>query len=181
MKIILFACLIFSICISQQLTLKAQDKPEQVKPMRSWIHMIGNQPNSYNKLGPVSLIEIKDSSIVISKNFGAPELEIPVFDLGIIKTRKKNSLIKGMLIGTASGFVAGSLTGLIAGDDPENIFLPFTAEEKALRYGTYLGLAGIGIGAVYGSVVKISIPVHGNMDLYNQNKYKLMKYSVKRK
>lgn len=176
MKNFLFACVIISICISQHFTLKAQDKQELGKPIKSWIYMIGNQPNSYNKLGPVSLIEIKDSSIVIRKNLNAPELEIPVFDIGVIKTRKKNSVIRGIVIGAITGFVAGGLTGLISGDDPENIFLSFTAEEKALALGTYLGLAGIGAGAIYGSVVKISIPVHGNMDLYKQNKYKLMKY-----
>jgi hypothetical protein len=73
----------------------------------------------------------------------------------VIKKRGRGAL-EGLGIGILAGAVTGALIGFASGDDdPQTVFLPLTAEEKALEGGIVLGgaggLLGLPIGAAVGS------------------------------
>lgn len=64
--------------------------------------------------------------------------------------------LEGLGLGILSGAITGALIGFVSGDDdPQTVFLPYTAEEKAVGYGVVLGAAGgllgLPIGAAVGS------------------------------
>lgn len=177
MKKTVLTYLFFSLCVASVDTY-AQDSQKKVKLYKSWIYTIDDQNDLYKKIGPVTLLEIKDSSVVIRKSLTMPESDIPVFNIILIKTKKKNSVVKGLLIGAVSGFAIGGLIGLASGDDPEDEFLAWTAEEKALILGAYFATAGTGIGAVYGATFRFKIPINGDIELFKRNKDKLRKFAI---
>jgi len=53
---------------------------------------------------------------------------------------------RGALIGAGTGIALGALIGLAAGDDPEDVWIGFSAGEKALGAGVLLGSIGALIG-----------------------------------
>lgn len=140
------------------------------------------------------LYEIKDTSILVSSSaviwdysgdrFGVKTL--PVYNIEIIKTRRKNSIGKGVAIGTLSGIVVGGLIGLISGDDPPcpsgsgMSCWSLDAKGNAVLAGIPLAICGAGVGALIGSV-KLEIPINGSIDSYNRNKNKLRGHSIRKK
>ena len=106
---------------------------------------------------------------------------IKATQIDMVKIRRKGSIGKGVAIGALSGFAAGVILGLIEGDDqPSGSWdvINYTAEAKAIMYGTTFLIPGAIIGAVVGSI-KIKIPIKGNTDTFNKNKQRLKKYSAK--
>ena len=74
----------------------------------------------------------------------------------IIVKKSGRGALEGFGIGVLSGAVIGAVIGFLSGDDdPQTVFMPYTAEEKALGYGVVLGgaggLLGVPIGAAVGS------------------------------
>jgi hypothetical protein len=179
MKMFVFLMIALAAC-----GLSAQDVPEKTKIYRTWISL-NNEP--YKIKG--SLYQVNDSSILVSNSFiiqdysqGRYEtVELHLENIMKIKTRKKNSVGNGALVGAISGFVIGGLIGYAAGDDscPSGSWciISFTAEEKAVMLGVPLSIFGAGIGALIGSA-KIVIPINGNAKTFNQNKSQLREYSI---
>ena len=96
-----------------------------------------------------------------------------------IKTRRNNNIGRGILIGTLTGFVCGGLLGLVSGDDPPDNLWPWTAEEKAIIFGSSLAVCGAGIGGGIG-LIKVTIPINGSINNYNRSKIRLQDYSIKK-
>jgi len=111
----------------------------------------------------------------------------PVPQISIIRTHKKNAVLKGTLIGLASGAVIGAIAGYASGDDPvqpytgdfADVFIAvgnafaMTAEEKAATSAVGLGLAGAGIGAIIGAVAKKKFIIGGNRQTYKERQHEL--------
>ena len=169
-------------------SLNAQDTIQMIKIYRTWVSL-NREPFKIKGV----LYEIKDSSILVSSSVVIQDystnrfkiVKLNINNIETIKTRRKNSIGKGVLIGAVSGFVVGGLIGLIDGDDPpcptDSWFcMRFTAEEKALMAGVPLAVGGAVIGALIGSI-KVKIPINGSINNYNRNKNKLKKYSINKK
>ena len=169
-------------------SLYAQDTIQKIKIHRTWISL-KSEPFKIKGV----LYEIKDSSILVSRSVVIQDYSTDRFEIAklniknieTIKTRRKNSIGNGVLIGVVSGFVVGGLMGLIDGDDPPCtpgswFCWRITAGQKALMMGVPLAVCGAGIGALIGSV-KVVIPINGSISNYNRNKNKLRKYSIKKK
>ena len=169
-------------------SLNAQDTFQKIKIYRTWVSL-NSEPFKIKGV----LYEVKDSSILVSRSvviqdYSTDRFEIAKLNINnieTIKTRRKNSIGKGVLIGAVSGLVVGVLIGLIDGDDPPCtsgswICLRYTAGQKALMAGVPLAVSGAGIGALIGSI-KVKIPINGNINNYNRNKNKLRKYTIKEK
>lgn len=58
--------------------------------------------------------------------------------------------LRGAGLGFAGGAVSGIILGYVAGDDPQEEWFAFTAEEKALALGIVLGVGSGLVGMVYG-------------------------------
>jgi hypothetical protein len=103
-----------------------------------------------------------------------------------IATRKRNSVVKGCLIGLAVGVFTGAVGGFISGDDrleeyPSAANDPYglgalgtslhnsfamTAGEKALVAGAGLGVTGAIIGTIIGAVAKKKFIIGGKKEKY---------------
>jgi hypothetical protein len=169
------------------LSLSQEDTLQKNRIYRTWISL-QNNPDSIVR---GALYEIRDTSVILSnslirKNLNAGRFDKTIVnfrDIDIIKTRNKNSILNGTIIGVLAGFVAGGIWGLIEGDDPPCDYIcifQFTAAEKALMYGSSLALVGGNIG-FFGSLVKIQIPINGNLGKFNQSKSRLKKYSYNKR
>jgi hypothetical protein len=144
-----------------------------------------------------TLYQTKDSSIVIANSFNRLVLQSGNFDLStvdfkniyLIETREDNvvskELWKGALAGFLMGAVAGIISGFASGDDVcEGTFciFSFRAEQKALMEGRVFGIIGLPVGAgvkaiITSSSLKITIPITGNYERFNENKERLKQYS----
>jgi hypothetical protein len=167
---------IFTLFILFQVSLaRAQDEGINTNKYRVWINML-EEP--YEVQG--TLYKLNDSSLVVShyKTFtefiiyNNPTIELQIKNIDQIGIRKKNRVLKGILIGGVSGFAAGSLIGLSRGDDED-----LTAEQKAIRGGITLGIPGALVGMLIGSV-KIVIPIETNIGSYKTQRNKLQQYST---
>jgi len=182
MKSINVIALIALCCLN---SLSAQEPTQEIKIYRTWVSL-NSEPFKIEGV----LYEIKDSSILVSSSLVIQDYykdrfevtNLHINNIETIKTRRKNSIGTGALIGAAAGFAVGGLIGLASGDDPPCpqyswFCFRFTAQEKALGAGALLAVPGTVIGAVFGSV-KVTIPINGSMDRYNRNKNTLREYSI---
>ena len=99
----------------------------------------------------------------------------------MIKTRKKGSLGTGIIAGGLSGFALGGLIGLLLNEKPENDYKPKDNMEyrnSAFSMGLFIGLLGIGIGTIAGTV-KMSYEINNNWNDYMRNAGTLIKKSYK--
>jgi hypothetical protein len=122
----------------------------------------------------------------------AIKIHTPVPQISTIRTHKKNAVLRGTLIGLASGAFIGAIAGYASGDDPvqpytgdlADVFIAvgnafaMTAEEKAVASATGLGLAGAGIGAIIGAVAKKKFIIGGNKQTYKERQHELMVRSM---
>jgi len=126
------------------------------------------------------LYEIKDSSISLShssviedyyvKNFETINFQIN--DIRTIKIRRTNNVVKGLWIGAVSGFTVGTIWGAIYGADEGN-----SAAGNTIIAATQLATFGAGIGMLIG-LIKVRIPINGDMNTFNLHKKRLKKYSL---
>ena len=122
------------------------------------------------------------SSSIMKKDYIKGKFDISKINynrIDIVKTRVKNSVGRGILIGAVTGFAIGGLIGILSGDDnPDEIYFASTAEEKAKEDAIILAIFGGSIGAVVGNV-KVKIPIKGNMENFNRHKNKLKKFTIR--
>ncbi len=179
----------------------SQDNNQKIKFYNAWIEL-----KNPDRKATGTLFQLKDSSIVISssvrlddyrfKNYTTYEFEIS--DISKIKVRRKSRIIKGALIGWATGFVAGGIYGYLQGDDPtyevnedpntvgEAILslvalsgnaTARSAGQKAIGNALLFSIPGAVLGAVLGSM-KVKIPIKSDIPTYQQNKDRLKKYTI---
>jgi hypothetical protein len=181
--ITIVVCFYSSLSAQKDSTIQRSDKDEKrLKIYKTWISL-----NNESKTVKGVLYSITDSSLLVSTslvkedytngNFQTTTLNFKNIDL--VKTRSKNRVLKGALIGTVSGFFLGAIIGFIEGDDnPDEVLVPSTAAQNALGNGVVLAIGGAGIGTLCG-LIKIKIPINGSMSNFNSNKRKLAKYAIR--
>jgi hypothetical protein len=129
-----------------------------------------------NKVIKRRLYGINDSQLVLLKSANYRQY-IPVENIKSFSLRRKNSILKGALIGFGTGALAGIIMGLASGDDPVeeypdpsndpwgigtfgtalNNAFALAAEEKALVGGIGMGASCAIIGTIIGAVAKKEI------------------------
>jgi len=150
------------------------------------------------------LFETKDSAIIVSQSIARKAetgekvdmIKIDARSIDKIHIRKQGSTGKGILYGAIAGVTAGGILDLIYYSSWKNQGGPnhFTNIGEAIAYSinrspsyfvsmaSMIGLAcigtGIGIGAGLGSI-KITIPIKGNQEQFDQHKAMLNDCSVK--
>ncbi|MFC0775620.1 hypothetical protein [Terrimonas alba] len=111
-------------------------------------------------------------------------MSIPAENIKSFTIKRKNSVLKGALIGLGIGAVTGVVIGLASGDDPiaqypdpstdflglgtisvaiQNSFA-MTAGEKAVGGGIGLGVTGAIVGTVVGALVKKKFIINGKKE-----------------
>jgi hypothetical protein len=146
--------------------------------------------------------KMNDQQVVLlssgKRNFKAGDndnINIGVDQIRSISLRKKNSVLKGALLGMGIGATVGIIAGLASGDDEKqpyydsnqdpfglgNVFVSLnnafamTAGEKALAGGIGLGVSGAIIGTIIGAVAKKKFIIGGKKEVYRDLQGDLMK------
>jgi hypothetical protein len=190
MKKLVTFILLISICLCTTKRGKAQgfqDKTLIGKPIKTWIYPIDTTKKN---LGPVTLYELKDSSITVCDKLlplyllwpsECKTLDIPVIEINKIGIRDGNKTWSraclGSLICAATGFGIGYYIGYRGGDDTGHLFA-LSAEEKGAIGGGLGAFCGAITGAIIGASIKIYIPINGDLGNYKMSKDKIRKYSV---
>ena len=123
----------------------------------------------------------KTNSIINADKF-APAHSIQIDQIQSLSLHKKNSVMKGLLIGLGTGVVTGVIIGFASGNDPiaaypdsnndpfglgafatglNNAFA-MTAGEKAAAAGIGLGTVGAITGAIIGAIAKKKFIIGGS-------------------
>jgi hypothetical protein len=135
------------------------------------------------------LYAINDSQVVLLKS-GNNHQYISAENIKSFSLKRKNSVLKGALIGFGIGAVTGIVAGLASGDDPvytEPVNDPFsgiivainnsfamTAGEKALWGGIGLGTSGAIIGTIIGAVAKMKFIIGGKKEMFRDLQAEMM-------
>ena len=180
MKTINVIILVVFCCLS---SIHAQETIKKNKIYKTWV-TLNSEPFKVKGF----LYEVNDSSISVvdfgmMKEYSTDRFQVAnlhINDIEKIKTRRNNSIGRGILIGAATGFVVGGLIGLFDGDDPAGTLMAWTAGEKAIMAGGTLSIGGAVIGGLIG-LLKVRIPIDGSMNKFNRNRNKLNKYSIEKK
>ena len=127
-------------------------------------------------------------------------MNIGVDQIQSISLKKKNSVIKGALIGLGIGVLTGAVIGFASGDDPVESYYssdqdPFgignffvsinnafamTAGEKALGGAVLLGGTGAIVGVIIGAIAKKKFIIGGKKEVYRDLQGDLMKRLIVR-
>jgi len=115
------------------------------------------------------------------QSFGSAH--ISVYNIEVIKIRKKGNTGKGWFYGGLAGGVIGTIIGLGVPLKKTNSFGPYRVLEQTGNV-----LVGFGMGAVSGGLLgvligsaSIKIPIEGNKKNYDDRRKELIKYSLMQK
>ena len=179
----LILSLFYSLSAQEDSTKLLSDKEDKkIKIYKTWISL-----NNESRILKGALYEIKDSSIFVSSSLSKQDYSTGNFqkskiyynNIDIIKTRQKHSVGKRTCIGAIAGFVIGGMIGFLSGDDnPDEVYFASTASQKAKEDAIILAIGGAGIGALCG-LIKIKIPINGNLENFKRNTSKLKKFSIR--
>ena len=141
-------------------SLNAQNKKGKIKVHKAWVKLMDGTKTK-------GVLYAADSTgVTISNSIPTNYLNtIGVNDIEEIRIRKKRNVGKGVWIGALSGATLGAISGLASGDDNSGGWFSYTKEEKAIGTGVFLGIVGVGVGALAGTYKK-KIVVNGNAATY---------------
>jgi len=153
---------------------------------KGWLYKIDDN-NIY--LLPASSRKKLSAAQLKSTNLNMSAMNFDISQINTISTQKKNSGLKGALIGLGVGALTGVISGLASGDDPiapytgtfADVFIALgnsfamTAEEKAVADGIALGLTGAITGFVIGKLAKKKFIIGGKKEVYRDLQGDLMK------
>lgn len=147
---------------------------------------------------------VNDSQLVLSKSIHSnykplpanEQQPIPAENIKSFSVKRKNSVLKGALIGFGAGAVAGVIIGFASGDDPvitDPVYDPFSAivvglsnsfamtkEEKAVGGGIALGVTGAIVGTVIGALAKKKFTIGGKKEKFRDLQAEIMMKLVKK-
>lgn len=118
-----------------------------------------------------AVIATTDTSVILLH--GNERLEIPVKDIGIIKT--KRAFVHPILTGAIIGSLSGALLGLIAHEDHDEASGYFIYETSVGEDIAAGALSGVVIGGVVGTIISAtqrrrSIVINGDVKEWQQQK-----------
>jgi hypothetical protein len=104
------------------------------------------------------LLAVQNRNLIIGNLSLFSGTELPIDQVDNIIIIKESKFLKGLGQGFLIGAVPGALIGLLSGDDSGG-FIRFTAGQKALIGGLFLGLAGATVGGLVGALAGIDEPI----------------------
>lgn len=136
---------------------------------------------------------VNDSQILLRRYTGET-YEIPAENIQSFTMKRKNSVLKGGLIGFGVGMLTGVIIGLASGDDKleepsindfgisaaiNNAFA-MTAGEKAALNGIALGTSGAIAGMIIGAIAKKKFTIGGHKQKFRDLQAELMAKLVRK-
>ena len=181
-----------TICLFTLFVSHAQSNPEIGKKQKVYNVSI---KTLNNKTIRGKLHAVSDSQLVLLRSVNGQQY-IDAENIRSFTMQRKNSPLRGALIGFGIGAVTGIITGFASGDDPvynEPVYDPFSAivvsinnafamtkEEKAVMGGLGLGVSGAIIGAIVGSVAKKKFIIGGKKEKFRDLQSEMMRKLVQK-
>lgn len=162
-----------------------------------------NEPEEKKEKKFIATLKLIDGTVTKGEITGINENSIYIknfspYSFGEVQTisvKRKNSVLRGALIGLGAGVASGVIIGLASGSDKQqpyysynqdptglrNLFVDIensfamTAGEKALAGGIGLGVTGAITGAIIGAVAKKKFIIGGKKEKYRDLEDHLMK------
>lgn len=111
-----------------------------------------------------------DSLFLRSTGPGGNVVRVAIDSLSTLEVRRRQSrgagAVRGAIVGGAIGVSVGALVGFVSGDDEPGL-LAFSAGDKAMVFGAFFGLAGVGIGSLAGAATGVQkwepVALHGGV------------------
>ena len=154
------------------------------KIYRTWVL----SPGEFNTIKG-TLFQVADSSVLVATSLNEYKisrndlsagsfilLKADYNDIEIIKVRRSNSVPREILTFALVGASVGAIIGAIVYEPPSGYGMYFTQAEYAGIGAVTGSIIGVPVGVLTG-LVKIKIPINGNIDTFNQNRIKLKKYT----
>lgn len=191
--------------LASQLTQAQTDSASVSRKSKKFIVTVATVSKDYGK---GFFYEVDDSAMVLQqqiKKGRSVTNELRLYRPEVIwsvNIRRKNSGLKGMLIGAGAGLVTGAILGFAGGDDPvysypayDNDPLGFggiavalnnafamTAGQKAILGGVSGMFGGALAGVIIGSLAKKKFMIHGKKEKFHEMKLSVMEmaYNVKK-
>jgi len=198
MKHLLFltACLLTFFVLHAQ-----QESANTAKKKKHFVTSIRTMDNRTIK---GRIYAVTDSQLVLAKSASnysnsltaMEQMPVPAENIKSFSVKRKNSVLKGALIGFGAGAVAGVIIGFASGDDhviTEPVYDPFsaivvglsnsmamTAQEKAVGGGLALGATGAIVGTVIGALAKKKFTIGGKKEKFRDLQAEIMMKLVKK-
>lgn len=138
------------------------------------------------------LFQVADSAVLVANSLNDYKISRKDFstgnfilseayynDIEIIKVRRYNSVPREILTFALVGASVGAIIGAIVYEPPSGSGMHFSQAECAGIGAVTGSILGVPVGGLTG-LIKIKIPINGNIDTFNQNRIKLKKYSYMR-
>jgi hypothetical protein len=189
-KIFLTAACSVLIVLSKAQTDSTAEKRQKV--------FIASVTTMEGKIIKAPLSAVNDTQLVLKAK--KRQLVVPAENLKSFTLKRKNSALKGALIGFGIGAAAGVIIGLASGDDPVmsypdpyndpfligsmavamNNAFAMTAGEKAIAGGLGLGATGAIVGTIIGAVAKKKFTIGGKKEKFHDLQGEIMMKLVKK-
>jgi len=148
-------------------TTAAQNLPQKkVKPYDTWIKSTDN----YSIVKGI-LHDVQDSSIRISHQYKDDFATYHFRDIDQVKIRRKNNVMKGVLIGGGIGLITPFIANPGSGRDSD--LTPLINAVLSVPFTIFGAAVGAGLGSL-----KITIPISGNRNNFEAYKSKLNYFAV---
>jgi len=188
--VLLMAACSLTVALLQAQTDSAAEKKQKI--------FIASVTTMDKKLLKGYLSAVNDTQLVLkTKN---DQLSVPAENLKSFTIKRKNSVLKGALIGFGIGAAAGIVIGLASGDDPKmaypdpnddplgigtmatalNNAFAMTAGQKAVAGGLGLGATGAIVGTIIGAVAKKKFIIGGKKEKFHDLQGEIMMKLVKK-
>jgi len=182
----------FSICIVLLILVlqsKAQDSLYNNRIYKAWIRTIDPSPKTKGVL-----FEVRDSTIVLSNSIYRIDYlqnnyttsTYQVYNIRNIRLRKAKNIGKGVGIGFGVGVGVGLIVAAITVATEDNNTQMNTWDvsndshaSEFIGIPILIGSLGAATGAVIGSL-KVTIPINGNKNAYQEQRKRLKKYVLKK-
>jgi hypothetical protein len=154
----------------------------------------GKVKGLFYTINDTQLVLSRSSKIVSGSLPDDQQYSIPAENIKSFTAGRKNSALRGALVGFGVGAVTGIIIGLVSGDDPvaqypdpstdflgigtfgaalQNSFA-MTAGEKAVIGGVGLGVTGAITGAIIGALAKKKFTIGGKRERFRDLQAELM-------
>lgn len=189
-KTFLVAACSIAMIISQAQTDSSTEKKQKV--------FIASLTTMDGKTIKAPLSTVNDTQLVLKTSNNV--LTVPAENVKSFTVKRKNSALRGALIGFGIGAAAGVIIGLASGNDPimsypspsedplgigtigaaiNNAFA-MTAGEKAIAGGLGLGATGAIVGTIIGAVAKKKFTIGGKKERFHDLQGEIMMKLVKK-
>ena len=176
MKKILCLLLLIIVCFLSYTQDRLQQKPKVFKATVSTLS--GSSTKGFIKSFSDSALILTSSSDFMSTDHNAGGSSLLYHQLNEVRIQRKNSALRGTLIGTVTGFAVGALIAVIEGDDPPvppeedfwglgNMFR-YSTGEKVAMYGTAGATIGSVGGVVIGLLAKKKFIINGRKEKFHE-------------